>query len=275
MDGIEAVLDDLVAFAKQENLLEVIEEEEKELRFYRQAEQPTTADEADEAESPGGTDAARSPPDRRQESASSGGTDAAHEPPWRQHPFWPYVCEGSGGADAGPRNILPPPPPPLKKSKKEADAADEPQDRRQELHRRREGSGGADARPGNCFCTPPPPPKKSKKDDGAGEDDAASWSPGWCEGSSDWSSDWWNCRAQSSGSSDGWKGKGYSRNNVWRNPHRQRGGTCPRWQAAKHKARQMDSQGGVLYFQQFMLKYKRPTSAEEDAATRFDEPYLQ
>ena len=225
MDGIEAVLDDLVAFAKQENLLEVIEEEEKELRFYRQAEQPTTADEADEAESPGGTDAARSPPDRRQESASSGGTDAAHEPPWRQNPFWPRGCEGSGGADAGPGDILTP---------------------------------------------PPPPPKKSKKDDGAGEDDAASWSPGWCEGSSDWSSDWWNCS-----SSDWWKGKGYSRNGVWRDPLRKSGGKCPRWHRAKSLAKQMDSHGGDLYLQHFISKYKCPTSAAEDAETRFVESYLQ
>ena len=234
MVSMEAVLDDLVGLDELVQFFGMIEEEEKEVSWYRQAEQPTTADEADEAESSGGTDAAHSPPDRRQESASSGGADAAYYASWRQELHRRRGCEGSGGADARPRDILPP---------------------------------------------PPPPPKKAKKDDDAGEDDAASWSPDWWtgrdEGYADWSSDWWNCRAQSSGSSDWWKGKGYSRTGVWRDPHRRRGGKCPRWQRAKSLAKQMDSHGGDLYLQHFISKYKCPTSAAEDAETRFVESYLQ
>ena len=53
------------------------------------------------------------------------------------------------------------------------------------------------------------------------------------------------------------------------------GGKCPRWHRAKIKAKQMDSHGSDLYLQHFMSKYKCPTSAAEDAETRFVESYLQ
>ena len=289
MDSMVAALEDLVTFAKLENLLEVVEEEEKEISYYRPARQPTTADEADEAESSGDTDAAHSPPGRRQESASSGGADAAYYASWRQELHRRGADDGPLVLDAGPRVIppprvrVPPPPPPRKKSKKEADAADEahepPWRQNPFWPRGCEGSGGADAGPGYILTPPPPPPKKSKKEYDAGEDDAASWSPdlwtGRDEGYSDWSSDWWNCRAQSSGSGD-WPA-GYSRNGICRDPFRKRGGKCPRWHRAKIKAKQMDSHhGGDIYFQHFMSKYGGPpTSAAADAAIRFVEPYLQ
>ena len=83
--------------------------------------------------------------------------------------------------------------------------------------------------------------------------------------------------SRSSGSSDWWKGKdeGYSRTGVWRDPHRRKGGKCPRWHRARYLAKQMDSHGGDGYLQHFISKYKFPTSAEEDAETRSDESYLQ
>ena len=84
-------------------------------------------------------------------SHSSFRNSPSHEPLDRRQELH-RGCEGSGGADARPRDILPQPPPPPKKAKKDADAAHEHPDRRQELRTLLEG---AKARTNQIACLRP------------------------------------------------------------------------------------------------------------------------
>jgi len=94
---------------------------------------------------------ARAPRRSNYRSHSSFRNSPSHEPLDRRQELH-RGCEGSGGADARPRDILPQPPPPPKKAKKDADAAHEHPDRRQELRTLLEG---AKARTNQIACLRP------------------------------------------------------------------------------------------------------------------------